>query len=144
MKKETVLEFLRSECQMGNSIIVSTMGNGGAGLTILSGEIDDFLEELSDMDYVDGLAEPEDIEDFEDYNPHGYRIHRFDGENGYYVLVATYMDEVGTFIPNAKITEDEEYYFVDLMCGSGVGFYPKVDWTLEAAIEDQENLYSEN
>lgn len=141
MKKQ-VLDFVRTEIENGNQVIIATMGNGGAGLTMISDE--SLISDLEEMDYVDGLAEAEDIEDFEDYAPSHYRVHRFDGENGYYVLVATYMDDVTASIPNAVVTEDSEYYFIDLKYGVGVGFYPKSDWTLEDAIEDQKNVFSEN
>lgn len=143
MKKETVLEFLRSECQMGNSIIISTMGNGGAGLTVLDGDVSDFIEELSDMDHVDDMAEPEDIEDYAGYDPHYYRIHRFDGDNGFYVLVATYMDDVEPDFPDETVTEDSEYWFIDLKTGAGIGFYPKSDWTLEESLQDQKKVNTE-
>lgn len=142
MKKQ-VLDFVRTEIENGNQVVIATMGNGGAGLTMISDE--SLISDLEEMDYVDGLAEAEDIEDFEGYNPNGYRVHRFDGENGFYILIATYMEEIAMRIDgvaNSTITEDEEYYFVNLE--AGVAFYPKKEWTLENAIEDQKNLYSEN
>lgn len=36
--------------------------------------------------------------------------------------------------------EDRLYYYVDFNCGLGEGIYPKSDWTLEKAIEDQYNI----
>lgn len=41
---------------------------------------------------------------------------------------------------NAVISENEEYYFVDLRTGNGEGTYLKSDYTLEEAINDQINL----
>lgn len=41
---------------------------------------------------------------------------------------------------NAIISENEESYFVDLRTGLGEAEYPKCDFTLEQAIEDQINM----
>lgn len=41
---------------------------------------------------------------------------------------------------NAIISEDEVSYFIDLRTGLGEAEYPKCDFTLEQAIEDQVNL----
>lgn len=141
--KNQVINFVKNEITSGNQVIIATMGNGGAGLTLTSNE--DLIAELEGMDYVDGIHEAQDIKDFEDYNENEYRVHRFNGENGFYILVATLMDEVQVEVEDvviSKITEDEEYYFIDF--GAGVGFYPKKDWTLKKAIEDQKNVWSEN
>mgnify|MGYP000018413305 FL=1 len=40
---------------------------------------------------------------------------------------------------NAIISENEESWFVDLRTGLGEAEYPKCDFTLEQAIEDQIN-----
>lgn len=36
--------------------------------------------------------------------------------------------------------EDEDNYYVDFNTGLGEGIYPKADWTLDKAIEDQYNI----
>ena len=36
--------------------------------------------------------------------------------------------------------EDRHNYYVDFNCGLGEGIYPKSEWTLEEAIEDQYNI----
>lgn len=41
---------------------------------------------------------------------------------------------------NAIISENEESYFIDLRTGMGEAEYPKCDFTLETAIEDQINM----
>lgn len=41
---------------------------------------------------------------------------------------------------NAVISENEESYFVDLRTGLGEAEYPKSDFTLEQAIDDQVNM----
>lgn len=45
---------------------------------------------------------------------------------------------------HVNITEDSEYYHIDFCTGLGEAHYLKSDWTLEMAIEDQENIYKEN
>lgn len=42
------------------------------------------------------------------------------------------------------VREDGENLYVDFNTGLGDGVYPKSDWTLEKAIEDQANIYKEN
>lgn len=42
------------------------------------------------------------------------------------------------------VREDKDNYYVDFNTGLGEGIYPKMDWTLEKAIKDQENIYKEN
>ena len=42
------------------------------------------------------------------------------------------------------VREDSENFFVDFNTGLGEGIYPKADWTLDKAIQDQENIYKEN
>lgn len=42
------------------------------------------------------------------------------------------------------VHEDSENYYVNFNTGLGDGIYPKTDWTLEKAIDDQENIYKEN
>ena len=39
------------------------------------------------------------------------------------------------------VREDGENFYVDFNTGLGEGIYPKADWTLDKAIQDQENIY---
>jgi hypothetical protein len=41
---------------------------------------------------------------------------------------------------HAVISEDAENYYVDLKTGLGEGIYPKTEWGLEQAIENQLDL----
>jgi hypothetical protein len=41
---------------------------------------------------------------------------------------------------HAVISEDAENYYVDLKTGFGEGIYPKTEWGLEQAIENQLDL----
>lgn len=42
------------------------------------------------------------------------------------------------------VREDAENYYVDFCTGLGEGIYPKTDWDLAPAIDDQANIYMEN
>jgi hypothetical protein len=42
--------------------------------------------------------------------------------------------------PNAVISEDSSNWYVDLKQGLNEGEYPKIEWTLDEAIEDQINF----
>ena len=63
--------------------------------------------------------------------------------NGFEVLPNNGQDisHNGTDI---TVREDSDNFYVDFNTGLGEGIYPKADWTLEKAIEDQENVYKEN
>lgn len=41
---------------------------------------------------------------------------------------------------NVSVKEDDTYYHIDFNTGLGEAIYPKEDFTLEAALEDQANI----
>lgn len=41
---------------------------------------------------------------------------------------------------NVKVVDWSGKYYIDFGTGLGYGIYPKEDWTLEAALEDQKNI----
>lgn len=43
--------------------------------------------------------------------------------------------------PHAVVTEDENNFYIDLRTGLGVAVYPKSDFTLEQAIENEESPF---
>lgn len=86
--KNQVINFVKSEIESGNQVIMATCGNGGAGLT-LSNDIA-LVEELESMEFEGGNQPAEDIETYNGYAPEDYNVYRFNGENGYYILIATY------------------------------------------------------
>jgi len=45
---------------------------------------------------------------------------------------------------NVTVSEDSDFYYIDFNTGLGEGTYPKEDWTLEKALEDQANIDKEN
>lgn len=44
----------------------------------------------------------------------------------------------------ADVREDTENYYIDLKTGLGEGVYPKADFTLERALDDQCGIYREH
>ena len=42
------------------------------------------------------------------------------------------------------VREDGDNWYVNFNTGLGEGIYPKKDWTLQKAINDQANIYKEN
>lgn len=52
----------------------------------------------------------------------------------------TIIETIVEGFENAIISENEESYFVDLRTGMGEAEYPKCDFSLKQAIEDQVNM----
>lgn len=44
---------------------------------------------------------------------------------------------------NVHVVEDDVYYHIDFRTGAGEAHYPKEDWSLDSALEDQYNLDKE-
>lgn len=42
------------------------------------------------------------------------------------------------------IAEDNQFYYINFNTGLGDGIYDKTEWKLDAALENQANLYKEN
>lgn len=42
-----------------------------------------------------------------------------------------------------NVREDEQYYYIDFQTGLGEGIYPKADFTLEKALDDQYHIFDE-
>lgn len=46
--------------------------------------------------------------------------------------------------PNASLTEDNDFFYIDLKTGLGAGVYPKSDYNIDQAIEDQLKIFKES
>lgn len=44
---------------------------------------------------------------------------------------------------NVKVREDNENWYIDFQTGLGEGIYPKADFSLDRALEDQDHIYDE-
>lgn len=85
----------------------------------------------SDLEY-DYTDYANDGENLLSLTPEGWHIFQGNGVD---------MDYQGRDI---TVREDVENYYVDFGTGLGEGIYPKADWDLEEAINDQANIYKEN
>ena len=80
MTKKQVINFVKSELECGNSILVATLGNGGAGEGLVSDA--GFPEYLESLEFV-GMVEPSaDIVESANYDS-TWRTYQFNGENGF-------------------------------------------------------------
>lgn len=74
MTKEQVIDFVKSELECGNSILVATLGNGGAGEHLVCNPC--FPNLLKCLQFA-GMVEPSaDIAESENYDPawHTYQF----------------------------------------------------------------------
>lgn len=83
--KKEVIEFAKSELSYNNTLVVATLGNGGAGLTYIQTQeedaINNLIAELEGYTF-DGLVDPsEDIEDSE-YFDENSEVYQFSDNNG--------------------------------------------------------------
>lgn len=75
MTKKQVINFVKSELECGNSILIATLGNGGAGESLVSDVV--FLEYLKILDFA-GMVKPSaDIAESEFYVP-AWHTYQFD------------------------------------------------------------------
>ena len=82
MTKKQVINFVKRELECGNSILVATLGNGGAGESLVSDA--SFLGYLDSLKFV-GMVNPSaDIVESANYDP-AWHTYQFNGENGYYI-----------------------------------------------------------
>ena len=80
MTKEQIINFVKGELECGNSILVATLGNGGAGEDIVNNI--DFAEFLKSLDFVGEVEPSADIVESANYDS-TWRTYQFNGENGF-------------------------------------------------------------
>ena len=82
MTKEQVISFVKNELECGNSILVASLGNGGAGENLVSDA--GFPEYLESLEFV-GMVEPSaDIVESANYDS-TWHTYQFNGDNGFYI-----------------------------------------------------------
>ena len=84
MTKEQVINFVKHELECGDSILTSTLGNGGAGVILISDP--SFSRYLESLEYV-GQVEPSDDIIASPYYDPSWHTYRFDGANGFFVQI---------------------------------------------------------
>ena len=84
MTKKQVIDFVKSELECGNSVVAATLGNGGAGIGLVSNpNFPNFLEHLE----FEGLVEPcDDIIASPCYDPY-WPTYQFNGANGFFIQI---------------------------------------------------------
>ena len=84
MTRDQVISFVKGELECGNSILVATLGNGGAGGILVSDPaFPTYLESLEFM----GEVEPcDDILASPCYDPY-WPTYQFNGANGFFVQI---------------------------------------------------------
>lgn len=94
--KNEVIEFVKNELESNNTLVVSTMGNGGAGLTYVQfGDvaIESFIEDLNfwypNFDGLVSFGDFPDIENDKFYNS-DCDVYQLSGLNGGYIQIMTY------------------------------------------------------
>lgn len=87
--KEQVIEFVATELNNGNSVVMATLGNGGSGLTLLQGDCAEFIEELKTYSFDGKMKGCLDIVESE-YVEATSEIYQFSGNDGYKVQILTY------------------------------------------------------
>ena len=87
--KEQVIEFVATELKHGNSVIITTLGVGGSGLTLLQGDCIEFIEELNIYSFDGKVEGCLDIMESE-YIEGASEIYQFSGNDGYKVQILTY------------------------------------------------------
>ena len=75
---------MREEIENGDSILAATLGNGGAGETLLN-EMS-AIDELETFDFVGEVEPSKDIAESPYYDS-VWRTYQFNGANGFYIQI---------------------------------------------------------
>lgn len=91
--KKEVIEFAQSELSNNNTLVVTSLGNGGAGLDLMQNQdedlINDFIKEINGYSF-DGLTEAcDDIKESGYYNEE-CEVYQFSNNNGYQLQIRTF------------------------------------------------------
>lgn len=96
MTKNEVIEFAKYELSSNNTLIIATLGNGGAGLTLLQDDDEEFINNFAsglNEAKFDGVVEPSvDIEESEYYNQDSI-VYQFIYDSGLIIQILGWVDE---------------------------------------------------
>ena len=84
MTKEQVIYFVQSELECGNSVLAATMGNGGAGIGLVSNP--NFPNYLERLEFAGPVRPSSDIIESPYYDP-AWATYQFNGANGFFVQI---------------------------------------------------------
>lgn len=118
--KNEVIEFAKSELSSNNTLVIATLGNGGAGLTLLQDDDEDFINNfasgLNEAEF-DGVVEPSaDIEESEYYNSDSI-VYQFIYDNGLIIQILGWVDE-----------KTYDVHFNDETSSDNKGFSDSIDY----------------
>lgn len=78
--KKEVIDWVESEIESGNKVIIASLGQGGAGLTYVDNE--DLVDELTVMTFNDHpKVACADIAECEDLDGGEYEVYEFEEQN---------------------------------------------------------------
>ena len=85
--RDDVIDFIKNQSVYGNSIVYTTIGNGGCGLVDSSF---DFSSDLDNM-YFNGKVEPcNDIKNWTEYDANMYSVYQFSDDNGLKIQIVIF------------------------------------------------------
>lgn len=118
--KKEVIDFAKSELSSNNTLVIATLGNGGAGLTLLQDDDEDFINNfasgLNEAEF-DGVVEPSaDIEESEYYNSDSI-VYQFIYDNGLIIQILGWVDE-----------KTYDVHFNDETSSNNKGFSDSIDY----------------
>lgn len=91
--KKEIIEFIQSELKDNNTLVIATLGNGGAGLAYIQTqdeeEIATFVNELESAEFQGNVESCEDILGCEFYSEE-CKVYQFAADNGFYTQVMVY------------------------------------------------------
>ena len=84
MTKKQVIDFVRRELECGDCVLAATLGNGGAGIGLVSNP--NFPNYLERLEFVGPVEPIDDILASPCYDP-SMHTYQFDGANGFFVQI---------------------------------------------------------
>ena len=141
--KKEVIKFAKSELLNNNTLVIATLGNGGAGLALIQNQDEDFINNfISELDgySFDGLVDAcDDIKESEYYNE-DCEVYQFSDNNGYKLQVLIFNEPVmRTGLLNSIDFTEEEYN--EKVSGEGFETFDKfIDNILSSVKENNGTL----
>lgn len=113
MEANEAIELIKSELQNNNTLVIATLGNGGAGLDLMQNQDEDFINSfISELDgySFDGLVDAcDDIRESEYYNE-DCEVYQFSDNNNHKLQVLVFNEPVmRTDLINGIDFTKEEY-----------------------------------
>lgn len=84
MTKQEVINFVKSEIECGNSILTATLGNGGAGESLVNNN--SIIDILESFEFVGEVEPSDDIAESTHYDA-SWHTYQFNGANGFYIQI---------------------------------------------------------